>query len=401
MIPIDVSATPLPLRGFDHQCRTRIVYGVNVLEQLGKLARELGGTRVLLVTDPGIVRAGHAARAARLLETAQLPVTLFDEARENPSTRCVDACVEVARRAGVDLIIGLGGGSSMDTAKGCNFILTNGGRMRDYWGVGKAAKPMLPLIAIPTTGGTGSECQSFALIADEVTHQKMACGDPKAAARIAILDPALTLSQPLRVTACSGIDAIAHAVESAVTRPRTVLSLLFARESFRLAMAGFPRVLKNPEDLEARGAMLLGAAWAGCAIENSMLGAAHSAANPLTAHHDIAHGQAVGLMLPHLVRFNAREPGIAEAYADLARAAQLGTAADEPAALAERLAGRLEELLEMAGLDRPLSSLGVRPENIAALAGEASRQWTAQFNPRPISAADFEVLYAGALDRRR
>src|SRR5204863_6489877 len=121
-------------------------------------------------------------------------------------------------------LIGLGGGSSMDTAKGSNFILSNGGAMRDYWGVGKATKPMLPLIAVPTTAGTGSECQCAALIADEVTHQKMACLDPKALPRIAILDPALTISQPPRVTACTGIDAIAHAVETAVTKKRNPFS---------------------------------------------------------------------------------------------------------------------------------------------------------------------------------
>src|SRR5205085_5861833 len=133
----------------------------------------------------------------------------------------VDNCLTLAKARGIDTFVALGGGSSMDTAKGCNFLLTNGGRMQDYWGVGKATKPMLPLIAIPTTAGTGSECQSFALISDEETHQKMACGDPKAAASVAILDPVLTLSQPARVTACTGIDAIAHVVETAVTTKRT------------------------------------------------------------------------------------------------------------------------------------------------------------------------------------
>src|SRR6185436_9647965 len=167
----------------------------------------------LLVTDPGIVAAGHAAHVQQSLEAAALRITVFDRAKENPTTRCVEDCTAVAQAAGVDTIVGLGGGSSMDTAKGCNFVLTNGGRMQDYWGVCKATKPMLPFIAIPTTAGTGSECQSAALIANEKTHQKMACLDPKCAARIAILDPALTLSQPPRVTACTGIDAIAHAVE--------------------------------------------------------------------------------------------------------------------------------------------------------------------------------------------
>ena len=146
----------------------------------------------------------------------------------------------------------------------------------------------------------------------------MACGDPKAAARIALLDPALTVSQPVRVTACSGIDALAHALETLVTKPRTPLSLIFSREAFRLIVAALPRVLASPTDIEARGWMLLGAAWAGTAIENSMLGAAHSAANPLTAHFGVAHGQAVGMMLPHVVRFNAREPAASRAYAEVA-----------------------------------------------------------------------------------
>jgi alcohol dehydrogenase len=303
----------------------------------------------------------------------------------------------VARRAAVDSIIGLGGGSSMDTAKGCNFILTNGGQMKDYWGLGKAKLPMLPLIAIPTTGGTGSECQSFALITDEQTHQKMACGDPKAAARIAILDPALTVSQPRRVTACSGIDAIAHAVETTVTKARSPLSLVFSRAAFRLTMAGLPRVLEKPDDLEARSRMLLGAAWGGTAIENSMLGAAHSAANPLTAHFGIVHGQAVGMMLPHVIRFNAHDPVAAQGYAELGCVAGIGAPSEAPDTIGENLARRLESLLQMAGLPPRLNDCGVRQADIPGLASEAAKQWTAQFNPRTVTAPDFEHLYASAL----
>jgi alcohol dehydrogenase len=181
---------------FDSQPRTRVVFGVNSIERVGELAKSIDARKVLLVTDHGIVAAGHAGRVRALLVTAGMQVTSFEQVQENPTTRCVERCVEVARGAAIDTIVGLGGGSSMDTAKGCNFILTNGGQMKDYWGIGRATRPMLPLLAIPTTGGTGSECQSFALITDEQSHQKMACGDPKAAARIALLDPALTLSHP-------------------------------------------------------------------------------------------------------------------------------------------------------------------------------------------------------------
>src|ERR1035438_8560730 len=155
------------LAAFDYQPRTRVVFGVNSIERVGDLAKSLNARRVLLVTDRGIVAAGHAGRVQALLAAAGMEVTCFEQAQENPTTRCVERCVEVARGAAIDTIVGLGGGSSMDTAKGCNFILTNGGQMKDYWGVGRATRPMLPLLAIPTTGGTGSECQSFALITDE------------------------------------------------------------------------------------------------------------------------------------------------------------------------------------------------------------------------------------------
>jgi alcohol dehydrogenase len=382
---------------FDYLPRTRLVFGISAIEQIGELAVEISAKRVLLVTDPGIVSAGHAGRVIGLLEHHGLQVVCFDKVEENPTTQCVERCVEVARLLSIDTIVGLGGGSSMDTAKGCNFILSNGGQMKDYWGIGKAKLPMLPLIAIPTTGGTGSECQSFALITDQHTHQKMACGDPKAAARIAILDPALTLSQPPHVTAASGIDAIAHAIETSVTKRRTALSLLYSREAFRLTITGLPRVLKSPADIEARGRMLLGAAMAGTAIENSMLGAAHSAANPLTAHFGTPHGRAVGLMLPHIVRFNSAEPAAARTYAELAATAGISSPADRPAVAAEKLAVHLEQLLDLANLPHSLKDCGAHNGDIVRLADEASSQWTAQFNPRTVTRADFQQLYTLAL----
>lgn len=270
----------------------------------------------------------------------------------------------------------------MDTAKGCNFILTNGGRMQDYWGTGKATKPMLPLIAIPTTAGTGSECQSYALISDADSHIKMACGDPKAAAKVAILDPELTVSQPQRVTVCTGMDALSHALETAVTNKRNALSTVFSREGFRLLHAGFSRVLRDPNDTEARGMMLLGAAYAGTAIENSMLGAAHSCANPLTAKFGVVHGEAVGVMLPHVIRFNRVMPDIAaiyESYYD-------GDIAD-----------RVSELLWEAQMPRQISHYGVTEADLMTLAEMAAKQWTAQFNPRPVSVEDFIALYRSAL----
>lgn len=391
---------PAGLASFDYTPRTRLVFGANAVEKVGWLAAELGAKRVLLVTDKGIVTAGHATRVEHLLQSAGLGVVTFDAVRENPTTRDVSDCVKVARAAGTDLFVGLGGGSSMDTAKGCNFILTNGGEMKDYWGVGKATKLMLPLIAIPTTAGTGSECQSAALIADEHTHQKMACLDPKVAARIAILDPELTVSQPPRVTACTGIDAIAHAVETAVTKKRNPLSLMFSHEAFKLTVTSFERVMTHPLDLEARGRMLLGAAFAGTAIETSMLGAAHSLANPLTAHFGVVHGQAVGLMLPHVVRFNAADPETRRAYAELASAPEIACVSEGEEQAVEALIARLNKLLNIAGMPRSLAECHVKREMIPTLAEEATKQWTATFNPRKTGVADFVRLYEAAFAAR-
>jgi alcohol dehydrogenase len=389
------------LAAFDHQPRTRLIFGVDSLERIGELGRELGFKNVLLVTDPGIVRAGHSERAAKILRAAGLTVSVFDNVEENPTTKCVTECVEAARTAGIDGFVALGGGSAMDTAKGCNFILTNGGRMQDYWGIGKATKPMLPLMAIPTTAGTGSECQSFALIADEKTHEKMACGDAKAAARIAVLDPKLTLSQPRRVTACTGIDAIAHVVETAVTKKRNAFSLMCAHEGFKLAVPNLPRIFADPNDLEARGRMQLGAAFAGMAIENSMLGAAHAAANPLTAHFGVVHGQAVGMMLPHVVRFNGKDPAALKAYAELASAPEIACVSDGLDEALEALVHWLEVLLNLAEMPRSLADCDVDRAMIPIMAQEAAKQWTATFNPRPVTAADFADLYEAAFQTRR
>ncbi|MCA9116010.1 MAG: iron-containing alcohol dehydrogenase [Planctomycetaceae bacterium] len=382
---------------FDWQPRTRVVCGAGRVAQLGELARELGGTRVLLVTDPGLARTGHPQRARQLLEQAGLHVALHDDVEPNPTTVDVDRALLVARREKVDLIVGFGGGSSMDCAKGVNFLLTSGGRMEDYHGVGKAKAPMLPMIAVPTTAGTGSEAQSFALIARADSHMKMACGDPKAACRVAILDPELTVSMPQPVTAVTGIDAISHALETSVTRPRNGISLMYSRQAWGLLSRAFPVVLREPKNLQARGEMLLGAHLAGAAIENSMLGATHALANPLSAHFGTTHGVAVGVMLPHVIRFNATVAGAQ--YGLLAADAGL-CRADDPEAPA-RLADYVESLVSEAGLPTTLSACQVDSGLFPQLAEEAAAQWTGTFNPRPVDSDSLRGLYECAMSARR
>ncbi len=383
----------LRLTAFEYDPRTRVVFGAGTVDRLGDLAVEFGGSRVLLVTDKGLAEAGHERHGIAALKASGLEVTVFDEVHANPTTRDVEHCLEVAHDAKIDLIVGLGGGSSMDCAKGCNFLLTNGGRMEDYWGVGKARRPMLPMIAVPTTAGTGSEAQSFAVIAQPETHMKMACGDPKAACRVAVLDPELTLTMPAYVTAVTGIDAISHALETYVTRKRNAASRLFSREAWRLLSQNFPGVLETPQDLEARAGMQLGAYWAGMAIENSMLGATHALVNPLSAHFDLTHGHAIGVMLPHVIRFNA--PSAARWYGELAADAQLCEPQDPQAS--SLLASFVCRLVQQAEIPGNLAECGVDTAMIPLLAHEAAQQWTGQFNPRSVSVPEYEELYRCAL----
>ncbi|MBL8231761.1 MAG: iron-containing alcohol dehydrogenase [Bryobacterales bacterium] len=363
------------MNGLDFQLRTRVVFGAGQFHQLGEYARELEFRRCLLVSDEGVRKAGYVDRAVHILHKAGIDTYCFHDFGANPDTKMADAGREFARPHHIDSIIGLGGGSSMDCAKAINFLLTNGGTMKGYWGWGKAEKPMLPMIGVPTTAGTGSEAQTYALISDAETHVKMACGDPKAAFRVALLDPELAATAPAQVRATAGYDAISHAVETWVTQKRNAISLSFSMQAWRLLNRSFERVMTKPDDVEAMGDMLLGSHLAGMAIEQSMLGAAHACANPLTARYGTVHGTAIGLVLRHVVAWNAAEVG--SLYHDL-----------HP-----DLVSRLVDLLDCAELPGRLRDAGVARDDFDQLAEAAAHQWTGRFNPRKVDAAAAREIY--------
>ena len=373
---------------FDTESRTRFVFGEGTVGRLGELAAGFRPRSVLIVSDPGIIDAGHDAVAVASLKETGLEVHSFHDFGENPTSAMVDAGVRRAAEVKPDLLIGLGGGSSMDCCKGINFVYSCGGTIHDYHGVGKATANMLPMIAVPTTAGTGSEAQSFALISDAHTHTKMACGDPCAACRVAILDPKLTVTQPHAVTALTGMDAISHAIETYVTNRRNPISITYSRRAFSLLAQGFSKVLAQPDDLEARSRMQLGACFAGMAIETSMLGAAHATANPLTARHDITHGQAVGLMLPAVIRLNGTEH--ADWYAELLREVIPDVSAEEAP---ERLASMVTQWLREAGLATSLDELSIPSSGIDLFVEDAMKQWTGTFNPVPLNPDRMRQLY--------
>lgn len=367
-----------------------VLFGEQRLEQVIDAVEALGCRRPFVVSDSGLRAAGHLDRLETILERGGFEVSTFADLKENPTTHQVEAGFEYASTVSPDCIIALGGGSAMDCAKGINFLLTNGGRMSDYWGVGLARQRLLPAIGIPTTAGTGSEAQSYALITDTETHRKMACGDPSARFRTVILDPTLLSSVPVEVAAATGLDAASHAIETFVSTRRNPVSRLLGQQAWKLLETHLVDSLDSAARSETRGQVLLAAHLAGAAIEQSMLGAAHACANPLTGTFGVTHGQAVAVMLPHVIRFNG---AVAEGdYLELARTANL----DISVGGAEALARRVEEIIRDVHLPSSLPELQVPSSQIQSLAAAASLEWTGTFNPRPVGPPELESLYESA-----
>jgi len=354
---------------------THVLFGSGALNGLGDAARGLGFRRTLLVTDPGLPALRD--RAATELLNAGISVHPYSRFGVNPDAAMAEDGRVFAEPLGLDSVVALGGGSALDIAKAINFLVTNGGRMQDYRGYGKVARPLLPAIGIPTTAGTGSEAQSYCVIADPETHMKMACGDPSAAFRVAILDPDLTASAPRDVRAAAGIDAAAHAIETLVTRRRSPISRALSLEAWRLIEASLLTTIADARNAGARADMLLGAHVAGAAIEASMLGAAHACANPLTARYGTVHGVALGILLPRVVRWNAEV--VAHEY--------------EAFGGAGHIASLVEKARDAAGFPSTLRGLGVKQEDIPELAALAATQWTGTFNPREMGAAGAMEIY--------
>jgi alcohol dehydrogenase len=361
---------------FDYRPRTRIVFGAGEFARLGELAREFDAKRCLLVADQSMVDSKIANEAIRSLRARRMDVYAFHDFGSAPTPETVEAGRAYAAQFDVHLIVGLGRGGALDMAKAINVVLTSGGSIQDYYGYGKPQKTPLPMIAAPATAGAGSEAQSQTIIYDPQEHTHRSCGDPRLAFRMAILDPKLTLSQPPDVTAASGFDAISHSIETLTSTRRSAISECFSREAWRLLNENYERVLSVPEDINARGAMLLGAHYAGMAVESSTLGPAHACAVPLSSHYKLLHGAAVGLTLPDILDWSETSVPY-----DLS---------------IPRLSGRLRDLRSIANLPASLRDAAVPEEALPRLAEEAAAQWTAKFSPKPFDVNTALEIYRAA-----
>lgn len=357
--------------------RIHLTTGPGALAGLGALAASLNFRNTLLVVDPGLRESSMHVQAEGSLTGKGIAAHIFADFEPNPDSDTIERGRAFAAPLDVDSIVALGGGSALDTAKGINFLLTNGGRMQDYRGYGKATTPLLPSIGIPTTAGTGSEAQSYCVISDAATHMKMACGDASAAFRAVILDPDLTKSVPKAVRAAAGIDAAAHVIETWVSTKHTDASRELTLLAWQRVTPALLPSIESADDEDVRVAMQMGAFYAGAAIEASMLGAAHACSNPLTAKYGTPHGVALGILVPHVVRWNAE--------VDAAQYERLGGA--------DALASWIEEAARAAGFPSTLQALGAKKDDIPELAKLAATQWTGTFNPRTLGVEGAREIY--------
>lgn len=375
----------------------RLLVGPGARRHLAEATVELGITRPLIVTDPFHAGNGVAAELVALLAAAGLEPSVFAETVPDPTTTAVDAGVAAAREAGADAVIGLGGGSPIDTAKAIALLAVSGGTMRQYKAPVQTLGGALPILAVPTTAGSGSEATQFTVITDDSSGdaEKMLCAGPAFLPRVAVVDVELTLTMPPRLTADTGIDALTHAVEAYVSRTATPVSDVFALRAMALVGGGLEAAYADGGDLRAREDMMLASLFAGTAFSNASVALVHGMSRPIGARFGIAHGLSNALLFPAVTRFSLA--GAPERYAAAARALGIPATGDDTADGAA-LADELERL--NATLDVPaLSALGVSAGDweraIPTMAEQAIASGSPANNPIDPTAAQIAVLYAG------
>ncbi len=384
------------MKSFTFNTSANIQFGPGCLARLGALARERLGGRVLLVTDPGMMATGIVERALGFLHEAGVETSVFADVVADPPTAMILSAVEAAATMGATGIVGLGGGSSLDTAKLVALLAPGRETLAQVFGVGNAKGPRLPLILAPTTAGTGSEVTPISIVTTG-ENEKMGVVSPVILPDVALLDPELTLGLPPHVTAATGIDAMVHAIEAyaSMSANNNPISRLFATQALTLLGGAIETAVQRGADIEARSAMLLGSMLAGQAFANSPVAAVHALAYPLGGHFHIPHGLSNALVLPHVLRFNCKTAP--QPYVEMAPFAFPALAALEGQARAEGFCDALQELSRKCGLPQRLRDVEVPETVLPRLARDAMNQTRLlPNNPRPVSEADALAIYQRA-----
>ena len=374
---------------------TSVLMGENVCEQIVVQADLFGAKNVLLVTDKGIVGAGIVDRVLKYIEAGKCDVTVFDEVLPDPSVKVVDKGGALAVEKQCDLIIAVGGGSPIDAGKGIAVVAANGGSCADYEGLDRYSKQPIPLFAVPTTCGTGSEVTFGAVLSDTDTNYKFILYGHNCAPRVAFLDPTLLLGIPAKIMVPTGMDALTHAVESYISKGATVQSKPMALEAIRMIHASFRKAAKDSSDLEAISQMLYAANIAGIAFACSRLGIVHAMALPLGAFFHVPHGVANSILLPHGLLYNLGHDD--KGYCEMSAAMGIELDGISETEDARAFVDGVKRLAKEVGAPQQLSDVGVTADKIPEMAKDTMKSSHIPANPREISEEAVVELYHKAL----
>jgi alcohol dehydrogenase class IV len=382
-------------RQFRYELPTAIEFGIGAVQKLPEHIRSLNGTKALLVTDPGVQQAGVASRLTEILEQGGIPYAIFNEIEPDPDIEGVMRGRDVAREHGCDCVIGLGGGSSLDTAKAIGLMLGNEGHIRDYVGINIVPKKGAPVIAIPTTAGTGSEITIWSVLTDKQAKAKLSVGSPYNCPDLAIGDPELTLSLPPHITAATGMDALTHALESYVNKATQPISEALSIQAMKMIAASLRVAVVQGENIEARYCMLLASLIAAMAFNPTRLGLAHALAMPLGAHFNIPHGMVNAILLPEVMEYNVI--GNIPKFIEIAKLFDMPIQGMSPKEAAMQAVIAVRQLKQDIGIHQTLSDYGVTEEDLDMIAEEAMASGNVPVNPRKPTLEDLKQICRNAM----
>ena len=368
-------------------------FGPGARKELPGVVARLGFKKALVVTDKGLMKFGVAKMVLDVMDEAGIPYEIFDDVKPNPTVTNVKNGIEACKQAGADFIVAIGGGSSMDTAKGIGIVVRNPefADIVSLEGVADTKKKSLPIIALPTTAGTAAETTINYVIIDETRQAKMVCVDPNDIPCVAIIDAELKYSLPKSLTAATGMDAMTHAIEGLITKAAWELSDMFEIKAIEMIYKYLPLAVDEPTNPKGRDGMAVAQYVAGMAFSNVGLGVDHGMAHPLSALFDVPHGVACAMLLPTVMRYNM--PAAREKYVDIAKACgvyEAGMTVDEAAEAACRA---IEDLSARVGTNKRLTELGITEKDIDALADQAIADVCTPGNPREVTRDDIVALY--------
>ena len=368
-------------------------FGPGARKELPGVVQRLGFKKALVVTDKGLMKFGVAKMVLDVLDEAAIPYAIYDDVKPNPTVTNVKNGVEACKQAGADFIVAIGGGSSMDTAKGIGIVCNNPefADVVSLEGVADTKKKTVPIIALPTTAGTAAETTINYVIIDETKQKKMVCVDPNDIPCVAIIDAELMYSLPKSLTAATGMDAMTHAIEGLITKGAWELSDMFEIKAIEMIHRYLPLAVNEPTNPVGRDGMAVAQYVAGMAFSNVGLGVDHGMAHPLSALHDVPHGVACAMLLPTVMRFNA--PAALPKYVDIAKAVGVYKEGMTQEEAADAAGTEIENLSKLVGIPAHLSELGITEKDIDALADQAIEDVCTPGNPRPVTREDIVALY--------